>query len=338
MRLHREIAVDLGTANTVIFELGKGIVLDEPSIATVSEDTGEVVSVGREAKQQSGRVPGQMTVRPLRDGVIADFEVCAKMLREFILMMDIGRMARPRMAICVPTGITPVEKRAVIKVAENAGARKHVYVIEEPVAAAIGAGLQIHKPMGSMIVDIGGGTTEVAVLSTGGIVVPMSVQVAGNAIDEAIAQYIKKEHDFSCALGYVERHLKKRWASAWPLKHEPEFVVKGLNLRTGYPAKLTINTVQLREAIEEPLQRIVDAVKDTLDATPPELVADIMEEGIMLAGGGCLLHGLPERIQHETGLPVKRAEDPLYSVVKGCGESLVHYKKLRSVLFSANGE
>ena len=337
MRLHREIAVDLGTANTVIFESGKGIILNEPSVAIVYEETGEVVAVGREAKQQSGRIPGHTAIRPLRDGVIADFDVCAKMLKEFIAMVDIGRMARPRMAICVPTGITPVEKRAVIKVAENAGARKHVYVIEEPVAAAIGAGLPIHKSLGSMIVDIGGGTTEVAVLSTGGIVVPASIQVAGNALDEAILQYIKKEHDFSCALGYVER-LKKRWASAWPLKHEQKFNVKGLNLRTGYPAQLSFDTVQMREAVEEPLQRIVDAIKDTLEATPPELVADIMEEGIVLTGGGSLLHGLPERIQHETGLPVRRAEDPLYSVVKGCGESLVHYKKLRSVLFSANGE
>ena len=337
MRLHREIAVDLGTANTVIFESGKGIVLNEPSVAIVFEETGEVVAVGKKAKQQSGRIPGHKAIRPLRDGVIADFEVCAKMLKEFIAMVDIGRMARPRMAICVPTGITPVEKRAVIKVAENAGARKHVYVIEEPVAAAIGAGLPIHESSGSMIVDIGGGTTEVAVLSTGGIVVPASIQVAGNAIDEAILQYIKKEHDFSCALGYVER-LKKDWASAWPLKHEQEFKVKGLNLRTGYPAQMSFNTVQMREAVEEPLQRIVDAVKDTLEATPPELGTDIMEKGIVLTGGGCLLHGLPERIQHETNLPVRRAEDPLYSVVKGCGESLIHYKKLRSVLFSANGE
>ena len=333
----REVAIDLGTANTVIYERGKGIVLDEPSIVVIDEDSGEVISVGRDAKQQAGRVPKQKTVHPLEDGVIADFDVCAKMLREFIQKINVSRLIRPRMVICVPTRITPVERRAVIKVAENAGAHRNVYVIEEPVAAAIGAGLPIEKPMGSMIVDIGGGTTEIAVLSTGGIVISKSIPVAGNALDQAIAQYIKKEWDFSCALDYVER-IKTKWVSAWPLKTEHQFTIRGINLRTGYPAELSIDTVALREAIEEPMQRIVDAVAELLDTTPPELVADIMEHGIMLAGGGSLVHGLSQRLQHETGLMVKQAPDPLYTVVKGCGMSLDIYKKLPAGVFTALSE
>jgi len=333
----REVAIDLGTANTVIFERGKGIVLDEPSIVTLDEDTGEVLSVGIEAKQRAGRAPKQKTVRPLKDGVIADFDICAKMLREFILKINVGRLIRPRMVICVPTRITPVEKRAVIKVAENAGAHKNVYVIEEPVAAAIGANLPIEKPMGSMIVDVGGGTTEIAVLSTGGIVTSKSIPVAGNALDNAILQFIKKEWDFSCAADYIER-IKVRWASAWPLKEERHFMVHGINLRTGYPAELKLDTIALREAIEEPLQRIMDALTEVLDETPPELVADIMEQGIVLAGGGSLIHGLSQRMQHETGLWVRLAEDPLYAVVRGCGISLDIYKKLPSAIFSASSE
>jgi len=333
----REVAIDLGTANTVIFERGKGIVLDEPSTVTVDEDTGEVVNVGIEAKQQAGRAPRQKTVLPLKDGVIVDFDICAKMLREFILKINVGRLMRPRMVICVPTQITPVEKRAVIKVAENAGAHKNVYVIEEPLAAAIGAGLPIEKPVGSMIIDIGGGTTEIAVLSTGGIVTSKSVTVAGNAMDVAIAQYIKKEWDFSCAPAYVER-IKTRWGSAWPLKEEKRFLVRGIDLRTGYPSERELDTVMLREAIEEPLQRIVDALIETLDETPPELIADIMEQGIVLAGGGCLLHGMPERLQHETSLNIRRAQDPLYTVVRGCGKSLDIYKKLPSAIFSTSND
>lgn len=333
----REIAIDLGTANTVIYDRGKGIVLDEPSIVNLVEETGEVSAVGKQAKHSAGKVPGERTIRPLKDGIIDDFDICAKMLREFIMMVNIGKLIRPRMIICVPTGITPVEKRAVIKVAENAGAHRNVYVIEEPVAAAIGAGLSIEKPIGTMIVDIGGGTTEIAVLSTGGIVTSKSIPIAGNALDNAIIQYIKKEWDFSCAPDYIER-VKTHWASAWPLQEEQRFRISGINMRSGLPAELQLDTIALREAIEEPMQRIVDALSEALDATPPELVADIMEQGIVLAGGGCLLHGMPQRLQHETGLAVRRAEDPLYAVVRGCGKSLGIYKKLSNVIFSASGE
>lgn len=321
----KAIAIDLGTANTIIQNREGKILLNEPSIVSIDETTGGVVCVGREAREMLGKAPRQVFISPLKDGVIADFDACAKMLREFMLKVNFARIVRPRTAICVPVGITPVERRAVTKVAENAGAKKGVYVIEEPVAAAIGAGLPIHTPTGNMIVDIGGGTTEVAVMSTGGMVTSKSVPVAGNAFDEAIIQYLKKEWDFTCSNLHAEK-LKHNWTSVWPLKEEKQLTVKGRNLKTGYPGQLELNTAFLREAVEVTMLKIMDAISETLDNTPPELVADIMEKGITMAGGGCLMHGMVERIQHETGVNVWRAKNPEYAVVRGCAQSLSYHK------------
>ena len=329
------MAVDLGTANTVVYVRGKGIVLNEPSVVAVNTRDDRPLAVGTEAKRMVGRTPPHIqAIRPLKDGVIADFDICEKMLRYFIERVHHRRWAKPRMVICVPSGITGVEQRAVQEAAEYAGARKPAYIIEEPMAAAIGAGLPVHEPSGNMVVDIGGGTTEVAVISLGGIVANESVRVAGDEIDEALMSFCKKE--YSLALGErTAEDIKTKLASAWPLKEELYAEVRGRDLVTGLPKTIVVSTSELREAIEEPVQSICDAIKYTLDRTPPELAADMMEKGIVITGGGSLLHGLDARLAAETGMPVRRAKNPLYTVVLGSGQCLEEFDVLKAVLVAS---
>ncbi len=330
-----DMAVDLGTANTVVYVRGKGIVLNEPSVVAVNTKDSRPLAVGMEAKRMVGRTPAHIqAIRPLKDGVIADFDICEKMLRYFIQRVHQRRWAKPRMVICVPSGITGVEQRAVQEAAEYAGARKPAYIIEEPMAAAIGAGLPVHEPSGNMVVDIGGGTTEVAVISLGGIVASESVRVAGDEIDEALINFCKKE--YSLALGErTAEDVKTQLASAWPLKEELYAEVRGRDLVTGLPKTIVVSTGELREAIDEPVQAICDAIKYTLDRTPPELAADMMEKGIVITGGGSMLHGLDARLANETGMPVRRAKNPLYTVVLGSGQCLEEFDALKAVLLAS---
>jgi rod shape-determining protein MreB len=290
-----------------------------------------------EAKRMMGRTPNHIKViRPLKDGVIADFEVCEKMLRYFIQKVAGSKWSKPRMVICVPSGITGVEQRAVQDAAEYAGARKPVHIIEEPMAAAIGADMPVHEPSGNMIVDIGGGTTEVAVISLGGIVTAQSIRVAGDELDEAILQYVKKE--FSLAIGdRTAEEIKIQMGSAWPMEEELSADIRGRDLISGLPRTIEVTTEQVREAVAEPISAIVDAVKTTLDKTPPELAADIMEDGITITGGGALLGGLDQRLAHETGMPIRIADEPLYSVVIGSGRALENIDAMRG-LMSMGGE
>jgi rod shape-determining protein MreB and related proteins len=333
--LGRDMAVDLGTANTLVYVRGRGIVLDEPSVVAVDVRDGRALAVGLEAKRMIGRTPSHIeAIRPLKDGVIANFEICEKMLRYFIHRVHQRRWAKPRMVICVPSGITGVEQRAVQEAAEYAGARKPAYIIEEPMAAAIGAGLPVQEPTGSMIVDIGGGTTEVAVLSLGGIVTSSSVRVGGDELDDAIIQWVKKEHGLALGERTAEE-VKMSLGSAWPLEQELAAELRGRDLVSGLPKTVVTTTEEIREALEEPVTAIVDAVKVTLDTTPPELAADVMERGIVLTGGGSLLLGMRERLEAETGMPVVMADDPLLSVAVGSGRSLEAFEALRGVLFSA---
>jgi rod shape-determining protein MreB len=309
-------------------------VLNEPSVVAVNVRDGRPLSVGLEAKRMIGRTPAHIqAIRPLKDGVIADFEICEKMLRYFIHKVHRSRWVKPRMVICVPSGITGVEQRAVQEAAEYAGARKPAYIIEEPMAAAIGSGLPVSEPTGNMIVDIGGGTTEVAVISLGGIVTSQSVRVAGDELDDAIVQYVKKE--YSLALGErTAEDIKLALGSAWPLEQELTAEIRGRDLVTGLPKTITITTGEIRDAIDEPTTAIVDAVKATLDKTPPELAADIMEQGIMITGGGALLTGLDLRLEHETGMPIHIAANPLQSVAIGSGQALEEFDALsRAGLF-----
>ncbi len=337
LSLGRDLAIDLGTANTLIYVRGQGIVLDEPSVVAINANDGRPVAVGLEAKRMIGRTPNHIkAIRPLKDGVIADFEVCEKMLRYFIQKVHASKWSKPRMVICVPSGITGVEQRAVQDAAEYAGARKPVHIIEEPMAAAIGADLPVHEPSGNMIVDIGGGTTEVAVISLGGIVTAQSVRVAGDELDEAVLQYIKKE--FSLAIGErTAEEIKIQMGSAWPMEQEITADIRGRDLISGLPRTLQVTTDHIREALAEPISAIIDAVKTTLDKTPPELAADIMQDGIMLTGGGALLGGLDERLSHETGMPIRVADEPLYSVVIGSGRALENIDAMRG-LMSLGGE
>ncbi len=295
------MAVDLGTANTLVYVRGRGIVLNEPSVVAVNVRDGRPLAVGLEAKRMIGRTPSHIqAIRPLKDGVIADFDICEKMLRYFIHKVHQHRFVKPRMVICVPSGITGVEQRAVQEAAEYAGARKPAYIIEEPMAAAIGAGLPVQEPTGNMIVDIGGGTTEVAVISLGGIVASQSVRVGGDELDEAIIQYIKKE--YSLALGErTAEEVKMVLGSAWPMKQELQAEIRGRDLVTGLPKTIATSTEEIRDAVNEPVTAIVDAVKATLDKTPPELAADIMEQGIVITGGGALLQGLDAATEPRDG-------------------------------------
>ncbi len=338
LAIGRDIAIDLGTANTLVYVRGQGIVLNEPSVVAIDTRDGRPVAVGWEAKRMLGRTPGHIrAVRPLKDGVIADFDVCEKMLRYFIQRISNSRWSKPRMVICVPSGITGVEQRAVQEAAEYAGARKPVHIIEEPMAAAIGADLPVHEPSGNMIVDIGGGTTEVAIISLGGIVVAQSVRVAGDELDEAIAQYVRTQ--FSLDIGEnTAEEIKIQMASAWPLEQELTADVGGRDTVTGLPKTIELTSENVREAIAEPIAAIIDAVKSTLDRTPPELAADIMDRGIHLSGGGALLAGLTTRITHDTGMPCFVAPDPLYAVAIGSGRALENIDAMRGMMSSPGVE
>jgi rod shape-determining protein MreB len=331
----RDMAVDLGTANTLVYVRGRGVVLDEPSVVAINTKDGRPLAVGSEAKRMIGRTPSHITaIRPLKDGVIADFDICEKMLRYFIQRVHQRRWAKPRMVICVPSGITGVEQRAVQEAAEYAGARKPAYIIEEPMAAAIGAGLPVHEPTGNMVVDIGGGTTEVAVISLGGVVACESIRIGGDELDESIIHFVKKE--YSLALGErTSEEIKMQMGSAFPLQEELFAEIRGRDLVTGLPKTIVVSTAEIREAIEEPVAAIVDAVKVTLDKTPPELAADIMEKGIVITGGGALLHGMDARLEAETGMPIQIADNPLYSVVNGSGQCLEEFDALKQVLISS---
>ncbi|HEX9697116.1 MAG TPA: rod shape-determining protein [Actinomycetota bacterium] len=334
--LGRDMAIDLGTANTLVYVRGRGIVLNEPSVVAINSKTGAILAVGAEAKRMMGRTPSHITVvRPLKDGVIADFEVTEKMLRFFIQKVHRRRwLAKPRVVICVPSGITGVEQRAVEEATVRAGARS-AFIIEEPMAAAIGAGLPIHEPVGNVIVDIGGGTTEVAVVSLGGFVTSASIRIGGDELDEAIVNGIKKEYSLLVGLQTAEE-IKKTIGSAFPLPDEPHAEVRGRDLVTGLPKTIIVSAEEIRRAIEEPVNQIVDAVKNTLEKTPQDLADDIIDKGIVLTGGGALLKGLDERLRHETGMPIHIAEGALQCVAIGSGKCLEEFEALKRVLISTS--
>ncbi len=330
----QDLAIDLGTANTLVYVKGKGIVLNEPSVVAVQKigATTKILAVGKEAKNMLGRTPGSIVaIRPLKDGVIADFEITEAMLRYFINKAHNNRrtMVKPRVIICVPSGVTEVEKRAVKESAESAGARE-VFLIEEPMAAAIGAGLPITEPTGSMIVDIGGGTTEVAVISLAGIVFAKSVRVGGDKMDEAIVNYIRKKYNLLIGERTAEM-IKITIGTAFPEDVLQRMYVKGRDLVAGIPKTIEITSEEVREAISEPVNIIVEAVRVALEQTPPELAADIVDKGIVLAGGGALIRNLDVLLREETGLPVMKADDPLCSVVLGSGKALDQIDILSSV-------
>src|SRR5580700_460516 len=334
--LGRDMAVDLGTANTLVYVRGRGIVLNEPSVVALNTNTGAIVAVGVEAKRMIGRTPGNIVaVRPLKDGVIADFDVTERMLRYFIQKVHRRRhLAKPRVVVAVPSGITGVEQSAVKEAGHQAGARR-VYIIEEPMAAAIGAGLPVNEPTGNMVVDIGGGTTEVAVISLGGIVTSQSIRIAGDELDQAIISFVKKE--YSLALGdRTAEEIKMALGSACELEEELHAEIRGRDLVSGLPKTIVTSTKDIRRAIEETLAAIIDAVKITLDKTPPELAADIMTQGIVLTGGGALLHGLDVRLQAETNMPIVVAPDPLNCVALGSGMCLEEFEALQQVLVSSS--
>jgi rod shape-determining protein MreB len=333
-RFSNDLAIDLGTANTLVYVKDKGIVLNEPSVVAVhldSRGTKKVLAVGTEAKNMLGRTPGNIVaIRPLREGVIADFDITEAMLRHFILMVHNRRtLVRPRIIVSIPSGITQVERRAVKETVESAGARE-IYLIEEPMAAAIGAGLPITEPISSMVVDIGGGTTEVAVISLAGIVYSKSVRVAGDQMDEEIVQYMRRK--FSLLIGERSgESIKTTIGCAYPEPELSKMDVKGRDLISGIPKIIEINSEEVREAILEPVSLIVDAIKDALENTPPELAGDIVDRGIMLTGGGALLRGLDILVREETGLPVTIADDPLSAVARGAGIALDQLHILKEV-------
>lgn len=328
----KDIGIDLGTANTLVYMKSKGIIIREPSVVAVDTRTDRAKYVGQEAKDVIGRTPGSIVaVRPLKDGVIADFEMTTTMLQEFISKALKGSFfTKARVVICIPSGITAVERRAVKEAAENSGA-KQVNIIEEPMAAAIGAGLPVSEPQGSMIVDIGGGTSEVAVISLGGIVTSRSVRIAGDAFDTAIINYIKKKYNLLIGERTAE-NVKIAIGSAFPMEQETDMEIKGRNLLNGLPENITVTSAEIREALAEPLSHVIEAIKVTLEKTPPELAADIIDQGITLAGGGALIRGLDKLINKETGMPVNIAESPLDCVADGTGKVLEDLDKLHEVL------
>ena len=329
-----DMAVDLGTANTLVSVRGRGIVLIEPSVVAVEKDTKRVLAVGIDAKRMLGRTPGSIVaIRPLKDGVIADFEVTEAMLRYFINKTRVKRFPwqpKPRVVVCVPSGVTEVEKRAVFEATMQAGARS-AYLIEEPMAAAIGAGLPIQEPTGNMVVDIGGGTTEVAVISLGGIVCAQSIRIGGDEFDEAIVAHIKKEYNVLIGERTSEE-IKFEIGSAFPLTEELDVEVRGRDLQTGLPRTFQVSSEEIRVAIEEPTVAIITAIKATLEKTPPELASDVMEYGIVLTGGGALLRALDERLREETGMPVHVSENALINVVLGSAQALEEIDVLKKVL------
>ncbi len=333
-RFTRDMGIDLGTANTLVYLKGKGIVLQEPSVVAIDQETHEVFAVGTDAKRMVGRTPGNIVaIRPMRDGVIADFDTTEKMLRHFIHKTQKRKsMFRPRILVSIPSGVTEVEKRAVMDATLQAGARD-ARLIEEPMAAAIGAGLPIQEATGSMIVDIGGGTTEVAVISLGGIVASRSIRVAGDEMDEAIVQHVKRTYNLMIGERTAEE-IKKEIGSAYGFEEEASMEVRGRDLVTGLPKTIRVTAGEIREALAEPVMAITEAVRLTLEKTPPELAADIMDKGIVMAGGGSLLRGLDKYLRQETGMPVNLAEDPLTCVAMGAGVALEHFDILQRVLVS----
>jgi rod shape-determining protein MreB len=324
-----DMGIDLGTASTLVFVKGEGVILCEPSVVAIQKGSSRVLAVGEEAKRMLGRTPGSIVaIRPMKDGVIADFEITESMLRYFIKKVHHRRvLVRPRMIIAIPSGITEVEKRAVKDSAEHAGARE-VFLVEEPIAAAVGVGLPIQEPAGNMIIDIGGGTTEMAVISLAGIVYAKSIRIGGDEMDEAIIEHLKKTYNLMVGERTAEE-IKIRIGSAYPLEEELTMEVRGRDLVAGLPKIITISSEEVREAVSGPINAIVEAARVTLERTPPELSADLIERGIVLAGGGALLRGLNKLLSEETGLPVHVAEDPITSVALGTGKVLdeIHYLK-----------
>jgi len=332
--LARDIGIDLGTANTLVHVKGKGIVVREPSVVAINKTTKAILAVGDDAKNMIGRTPGDIVaIRPMKDGVIADFDITQSMLKYFIKRaMGSGFVSKPRVVICVPSGVTEVEKRAVEEATLQAGA-KEAYLIEEPMAAAIGASLPVEEPSGSMIVDIGGGTSEVAVISLGGIVTSKSLRIAGDEFDEAIVHFVKKEYNLMIGERSAEQ-IKVTIGNAYLKPQEESMEVRGRDLITGLPKNISISSSEINEALKEPINAIVDSIKFTLEKTPPELASDIMDRGIMLAGGGALLSGLDKLIHEETGMPVTVAESPLDCVAIGAGKVLDEIETLKRVLIT----
>ncbi|MFI7384768.1 rod shape-determining protein [Streptomyces sp. NPDC049813] len=334
-----DIGIDLGTANTLLYVRGQGIVLNEPSVVAVKEGGRGVLAVGSEAKETIGRTPGSITaIRPLRGGVISDYEAAEEMIRHFVRKAVSGRRPRTRMVVCVPSGVTPVERRAIVHAAQRSGARA-VHLIEEPMAAAIGAGLPVGEPRGSMVVDIGGGTTEVAVISLGGVVTAQSLRVGGDRFDEAVTDHVRKEHGLLIGERTAE-DVKVAIGSAWPVPGEEAFEMRAFTVRgrervAGLPRTVELTVREVRAALDEPVEAIVTAVKATLEECPPELSGDIMEHGIVLTGGGALLPGLDLRLTSATGIPVFVAEDPLHSVAMGCGKCVDDFDELQRVMSAA---
>lgn len=327
----KDMGIDLGTANTLVYLKGKGIILREPSVVAIKNDNSKsVLAVGDEAKEMIGRTPGNIVaIRPLKDGVIADFDVTQMMLKRFIeKVTNKSAFVRPRIVVCFPSGVTEVEKRAIEEATKQAGARD-VFLMEEPMAAAVGAGLPVNEPTGSMVVDIGGGTTEVAIISLGGIVTSKSLRVAGDELDHSIVSYIKKEYNLMIGERTAEQ-VKMEIGSAFPEDEERTMDIKGRDLISGLPKVITVSSSEIRDALKEPVTAIIDAIKSTLEKTPPELSADIMDKGIMLTGGGAMLHGIDRLINRETHMPVHIAENPLDCVAIGAGKALEQIDKLGS--------
>ncbi len=333
-----DMGIDLGTANTLVYVKGQGIVLYEPSVVAIHKGSNRIMAVGNRAKEMLGRTPGSIiAVRPLADGVIADFEICQAMLRDFMAKVHHRKTwVHPRVVIAIPSGITAVEKRAVVDSAKQAGARE-VHLIEEPMAAAIGAGLPVQEPGGNLIVDVGGGTTEVAVISLRGICLSQTVRVGGDEMDEAIVQYLKRTYNLLIGSRSAEE-VKIRLGSAYPIDEEQKMEVKGRDLVAGLPRTLTISSEEIREALSEPTKTIIEAVRVTLERCPPELAADLVDRGIILTGGGGLLRGLDRLLAQETGLPVNLAEDPLTTVVIGTGKALDDPELLHDILVASQYE
>jgi rod shape-determining protein MreB len=333
--ISNDIGIDLGTANTLVFLRGQGIVLNEPSVVAIEVASKKVVAVGAEAKEMVGRTPGEiMAIRPLKDGVIADFEITEKLLSDFIRQVVKRRyLMKPRIVISVPSGITEVEKRAVRDSAENAGARE-VFLIQEPMAAAIGVGLPVHEPSGSMVIDIGGGTSEIAVIALDGIVNNISIRIGGDEMDEAIMLYLKKNYNLLIGERTAEQ-IKMEIGSAYPPEEEESMEIKGRDLVAGIPKTMKISSVQVREALSEPVDAIIEAVRQALEETPPELSADILDKGIVVTGGGALLKGLDKRLREETNLPINIADDPLTCVVRGAGVVLENMNEFSKVLIKS---
>jgi len=332
-----DIAIDLGTANTLVYVKGRGIVVNEPSVVAIRKTTQEIVAYGHQAKEMLGRTPGEiLTVRPLKDGVIADFELAERMMRHFIRQVKVNRLIRPRIAVAIPSGITDVEKRAVRDSAEHVGARE-VYLLAEPMAAAIGVGLPIDEPVGSMIIDIGGGTTEIAVIALSGIVNDTSIRIAGDEMTESIIQYFKRKYNLLIGENTSEM-IKCTIGSAGPIVEKASMTVKGRDLVAGVPKTVEITAEEVQEALSECVNAIVEAVKLCLEQTPPELAADILDRGIILTGGGSLLKGLDERLRQETNLPIVISDDPLTCVVRGAGKILDDLNGYQKVLTKTKKE